>query len=445
MNNARRDFFKFLGGSAAAVAFTPVPWKLLDDVSIWTQNWSWIPRPVRGEITYKAAACTLCPMGCPVRVRCSGAQPVAVLPASAEGGLCAYGLASHQVRYQPGRITAGNPDAALAAVTDAMNAGRSIAILDAWPGRVASAMYGRFAASVKNGAHLAAYPAGNTGPDLRRVRTLVSFGVPVLEDWGPPNLLLRRRDEVRIIYVGTQFSLTAELADRWVPGITDELIEDLKNNGPSVAVGSTYEAARLNALLGDKAALVHRRESLPAPRSISGVADRSIGLLIAETPSVPFEAVKPKLAPDAVVIAFAAWPNDYTASAQHVLPAAAPFETIEDVPASFDAAAASFRLTPALMQASFLTPADFLARALPSLGSLEENRTKRIAAIHKDRRGTMDGKPIRDLSLEDFTSALQDGAAWIDDETRSKNPPSVDIPGTRRLLAHKPLLAGRFA
>src|SRR5687768_4770378 len=107
MVQARRDFFKFLGGSAAAVALTPVPWKLLDDVSIWTQNWSWIPRPVRGEISYKPAACTMCPMGCPVRVRCSGTQPVAVLPASADQGLCAFGLASHQVRYQPGRITGG--------------------------------------------------------------------------------------------------------------------------------------------------------------------------------------------------------------------------------------------------------------------------------------------------------------------------------------------------
>ena len=137
MSNARRDFLKFAGGSAAALAFTPVPWKLLDDVSIWSQNWSWIPRPVRGEITYTAAACTMCPMGCPVRVRCSGAQPVAVLPASAERGLCPYGLASHQLRYQPGRIRTGDAGRALEALKQAMQNQRTIAILDAWPGRVA--------------------------------------------------------------------------------------------------------------------------------------------------------------------------------------------------------------------------------------------------------------------------------------------------------------------
>jgi hypothetical protein len=330
-------------------------------------------------------------------------------------------------------------------VKQAISEERTIAVLDAWPGRVASGVYNRFAASVKNGLHLASPPPCNPGPDLRRVRTLVSFGVPVLEDWGPPNLLLRRRGEVHVIYVGTRFSLTCDMADRWVPYMTDELIEELKQGAPAVAVGSTYEAAKLNQLLGDKVALVHRREMSPAPRSISGVPDRSIGLLIAETPSVPFEVVKPKLASGAVVIAFAAWPNDYTSNAQHVLPAAAPFETEEDVPASFDAPAASFRLTPALMPSKVLTLAGFLAQVMPSLGTLEENRIARIAAIHKERKGTVDGKPVAGMSLEDFTSALREGAAWVDEEYRSGAVGFPLSPGSRRLLAPEPLLARRIA
>ena len=31
MNLDRRDFFKFVGGSAVGLAFTPVPWTLLND------------------------------------------------------------------------------------------------------------------------------------------------------------------------------------------------------------------------------------------------------------------------------------------------------------------------------------------------------------------------------------------------------------------------------
>lgn len=445
MLNARRDVLKFLGGSAAAVAFTPVPWKTLDDISIWSQNWSWIPRPVRGEISYKPAACTLCPMGCAVRVRCSGKQPVAVLPA-ADNGLCAYGLAAHQMAYHPGRVASKPADEALNAVKRAIAAEQSIAVLDAWPGRVSSSMYSRFAESVKNGVYLSAYPTSDVGPDLRRVHTLVSFGAPVLEDWGPPNLLLRRRDEIRVIYVGSQFSLTAEMADRWVPAMNSELMEEMKTNGPSVAVGNGFEVDHINQTLGENAALVHRRETAPQARSISGVPDRSIHLLIAETPSVPFEAIKPKLAPDAVVIAFAAWPNDYTAVAKYVLPLAAPFETVEDVPASFDAPAASFRLSPALMPKDVMAPADFLAQTMPSLGSLEENRKARIAAIHKDGRGTIAEKPVKGMTLDEFTTALQEGGIWVDDEYRPKAVADLPhAPNRRQLLTPKPLLSRRLA
>ena len=48
MNLDRRDFFKFVGGSAVGLVFTPVPWTLLNDTAKWSQNWSWIPRPREG-------------------------------------------------------------------------------------------------------------------------------------------------------------------------------------------------------------------------------------------------------------------------------------------------------------------------------------------------------------------------------------------------------------
>ena len=44
----RRSLLKFMGGAVAGAVLSPLPWKLLDDASIWTQNWSRIARPPRG-------------------------------------------------------------------------------------------------------------------------------------------------------------------------------------------------------------------------------------------------------------------------------------------------------------------------------------------------------------------------------------------------------------
>ena len=39
----RRNFIKLLVGGAVGINLTPLPWKLTDDIAIWTQNWSWVP------------------------------------------------------------------------------------------------------------------------------------------------------------------------------------------------------------------------------------------------------------------------------------------------------------------------------------------------------------------------------------------------------------------
>ena len=40
----RRGFLKFIGGAAVGTLATPVVWQGLDDISIWSQNWGWIPK-----------------------------------------------------------------------------------------------------------------------------------------------------------------------------------------------------------------------------------------------------------------------------------------------------------------------------------------------------------------------------------------------------------------
>ncbi|MGO9896695.1 MAG: molybdopterin oxidoreductase, partial [Bryobacteraceae bacterium] len=76
MTPTRRDLLAWSGGLVGGMLFTPVPWKVLDDVSIWSQNWPWIPQPARGPVEEKLSSCTLCPNACGLRVRMAAGSPV---------------------------------------------------------------------------------------------------------------------------------------------------------------------------------------------------------------------------------------------------------------------------------------------------------------------------------------------------------------------------------
>jgi anaerobic selenocysteine-containing dehydrogenase len=263
---SRRNLMRFLGGSAAGLAFTPVPWKLLDDTSIWTQNWSWIPELPRGELSTKYTNCSLCPAGCGIRARCVGGRPVSLAgvprhPLS-RGALCPAGLAGHHPAYHPKRLagpcrrvaTGGGPvwepvsrDAAIAAVAKEIAEAKAsggkqfVAVVDERPRRVASLPFRRFAAKLGNGIYVAGVPGqgdtlqalcsmfqkpcGPFGLDLENTRTILSFGTPLLDGWSSPGLaadLLSARREppdrrLRIIQVEPRQSRTASLADSWLP------------------------------------------------------------------------------------------------------------------------------------------------------------------------------------------------------------------------------------
>ena len=57
----RRGFLKFIGGAAVGTLATPVVWKGLDDISIWSQNWPWIPSLQYGnhENNARGTRCTI--------------------------------------------------------------------------------------------------------------------------------------------------------------------------------------------------------------------------------------------------------------------------------------------------------------------------------------------------------------------------------------------------
>ena len=105
----RRGFLKFIGGAAVGTLATPVVWKGLDDISIWSQNWPWIPSLQYGnhENTYVRTVSKLCPAAGATKIRLVGGRPVRVLsdPESPlGGGVSALAVTEVQMRDSPARL-----------------------------------------------------------------------------------------------------------------------------------------------------------------------------------------------------------------------------------------------------------------------------------------------------------------------------------------------------
>jgi len=251
MKVSRRDLLMGSVGAAAGLLLTPVPWKLLGDVSIWTQNWPWIPQPVHGPVETKQSFCTLCAGGCGIRVRMAANCPVGIAGVSShpvtKGALCPLGFAAHQLNWHPRRLRevrhrgrASSWAEAQAAFEKARGEG-PIAVVDGRSGRAASSVLEAFARK-QNGSYqvvlssesqaLAPYadwsgvPVTALGYDLENARTIVSFGAPLLDGWGTPGRFTRlwskraagaADPELRLIQIEPSLSRTAARAWQWVP------------------------------------------------------------------------------------------------------------------------------------------------------------------------------------------------------------------------------------
>jgi anaerobic selenocysteine-containing dehydrogenase len=103
MEITRRHFIALLVGGAAGIQATPLPWKLTDDIAIWTQNWPWIPVPPTGEFKEATSVCNLCPGGCGILVRKVDTRAVKIegrtdYPVN-PGGICPVGMGGLQLLY----------------------------------------------------------------------------------------------------------------------------------------------------------------------------------------------------------------------------------------------------------------------------------------------------------------------------------------------------------
>ncbi len=261
----RRNVLKFVGGSIAGMMVTPLPWKLLDDVAIWTQNGPWIPKVPRGPITTAFSTCALCSAGCGIQARCVNTIPYALSgirnhPAN-NGTLCPSGVAGHHLAYHPLRLKSPvqlfrreetievqpvSSEEILgkisAAVAISRNAGEgTLALLDQRPGRSVSLFYRNQLAMHGRGVYLVSptdpilitqcldemvgTSFGPVGYNLERVRTVLSFSAPVLDGWGTPvqtsKMLAHRGSSgqkgARVIQIDSRYSRSAQLADQWIP------------------------------------------------------------------------------------------------------------------------------------------------------------------------------------------------------------------------------------
>jgi len=250
MRFSRRDLLVWGAGAAAGLVVTPVPWKILDDTSKWSQNWPWIPQPARVPVEFKQSACTLCPNGCGLRVRMAAGWAVGVAGLSthsvSRGALCPLGFGAHQLNWQPQRLravrhrgSASSWSEAQAAFAKARSEG-PIVVIDGYPGRAASFVLQSFAEKqsgnyrVVQGAETRALkpyeewtgiPAASLGYDLENTTTILSFGTPLLDGWGVPGRFTRLWSEraagtsdpqLRLIQVESSFSRTASKAWQWI-------------------------------------------------------------------------------------------------------------------------------------------------------------------------------------------------------------------------------------
>ncbi|MDL2316512.1 molybdopterin-dependent oxidoreductase [Desulfovibrio sp. OttesenSCG-928-A18] len=256
----RRGFMKFVAGAGLGVMATPIPWKLLDDAAIWTQNWSWIPRNVKGETSYTYAVSKMCPSCVPMKVRMVGGRPVRVLPVDGHplgGGVSSIAVAEVQMMFSPGRVKRPLYRAADGAFRELswaeavtllqqklQAAGSSTAFISGDENGSTNDVLSAFARALGAGdiflmpseaqcaaraAELMGIPA-QLGYDLENSDYVLAIGANLLESWGP---VIRNRRIFRdgrpvagkkelparlnIAYAGAVQNNTAAVARPWLP------------------------------------------------------------------------------------------------------------------------------------------------------------------------------------------------------------------------------------
>lgn len=260
MKLSRRCFLSFAIGAAAGINLTPLPWKLTDDLSIWTQMWPWTPVPRDGEYTCENTVCTLCPGGCGISVRKVDHRAVKIEGMKEHpvnnGGICVLGASGLQYLYGPFRVESpmkriGNRgennwkniswDRAIAEVAEKLEEIRAagtpekVAVISGNKEGTIAALWQRFLTvygssnyltpsniedSYEAALHLMQGSEGSVGFDLENANFVLSFGSGLLEGWGSPVRIFQASAKVRengkVVQFEPRLSNTAAKVDKWV-------------------------------------------------------------------------------------------------------------------------------------------------------------------------------------------------------------------------------------
>ena len=263
----RRNFIKLIVGGAVGINLSPLPWKLTDDIAIWTQNWPWVPVPPAGEFSHVNSVCNLCPGGCGIQVRTVDSRAVKIegrtdYPVN-PGGICPLGAGGLQLLYNEnirytGPMKRMGPrgsdkfkeiswEEALKELSGRMNGLRregrpeALAAIDGNPMRSSmSLLIQRFLEAMGSPNYLripnvedtysmmSLLMQGNKGPmayDLENADFILSFGCGLLEGWGTPGRVINawglwrtdsQKEKVKIVHIDSRASNTASKADQWL-------------------------------------------------------------------------------------------------------------------------------------------------------------------------------------------------------------------------------------
>ncbi|HBY62262.1 MAG TPA: hypothetical protein DEH78_20770, partial [Solibacterales bacterium] len=234
--------------------------------------------------------------------------------------------------------------------------------------------------------------------------------VPVLDDWGAPGRVWRRRDDLHVIQVEPSPSRTALLADQWLPtragseeavaraiggletaawaaertglpeGQIAEAARMFRERQPAIALGAAGEF--LNGLVGSTGKPGGLYGAGPGLRRLQDVPDGSLRVVLVDAP-IDYAELERKLAPGPVVISMSPL-VDERMPWQVPLPVFG--ESVEDTPGSEPRL--GFALAAAMMKPpeGVLAVDEFLAGLSRALGApepapLEEARKARAAEL----------------------------------------------------------------
>jgi anaerobic selenocysteine-containing dehydrogenase len=234
-------------GATVGILFTPTVWTALDDVSIWTQNWPWIPTLKYGEVKGVPAVSKMCESGCAVKVRTVAGEAFAVAgnednPLSG-GGVCPLCANGVQVKNSPNRIKAPmlngeeiSWEKAKEVVAEKLEAaGANVAVISGDQTGTVNEVFSALLADKGSDAFYmmpcdmqAADKAwtglmggsGQIGYDLEGADVVLLAGADALESWGPTvaNLAAFAANESgKFIFAGPMQTKTASVTDKWVP------------------------------------------------------------------------------------------------------------------------------------------------------------------------------------------------------------------------------------